>query len=84
MAAHHTLQGPPEAQGASEPHLASLQRSFSAEQDATLAKQAADKAWSPVAYLGTLLAGAASYPHLFICEGDGRIMQYMVVRSLRC
>ena len=27
---------------------------------------------------------AASYPHLFICEGDGRIMQYMVVRSLRC
>jgi len=26
----------------------------------------------------------ASYPHLFICEGDGRIMQYMVVRSLRC
>src|SRR5215471_8246915 len=31
-----------------------------------------------------LSAPTASYPHLFICEGDGRIMQYMVVRSLRC
>jgi hypothetical protein len=27
---------------------------------------------------------AASYPHLFIYGGAGRIMQYMVVRSLRC
>ena len=44
MAEHHTLPGPPEAQGAIAPHLASLTRSFIAEQYATLAKQAAAKA----------------------------------------
>jgi hypothetical protein len=31
-----------------------------------------------------LRPSAASYPHLFIYEGADRIMQYMVVRSLRC
>src|SRR5438105_1766214 len=38
MAEHHTLQVPPEAQGAIEHHLAYLKLSFIAEQYATLAK----------------------------------------------
>ena len=44
MAEHHNLQVPPEAQGAIEHHLAYLKLSFIAEQYATLAKQATDKA----------------------------------------
>ena len=51
MAEHHNPQVPPEVLGVIEHHLAYLKLSFIAEQYATVAKQAADKAWSHVDYL---------------------------------
>ncbi len=82
MAEHHTLQVPPEAQGAIEHHLAYLKLSFIAEQYATLAKQAADKAWSHVDYLGKLLEGEAGVRHDRATKSRIRLARFPVIKTL--
>jgi DNA replication protein DnaC len=82
MAEHHNLQVPPEAQGAIEHHLAYLKLSFIAEQYATLAKQAADKAWSHVDYLGKLLEGEAGVRHDRATKSRIRLARFPVIKTL--
>jgi len=82
MAEHHNLQGPPEAQGAIEHHLAYLKLSFIAEQYATLAKQAAAKAWSHVDYLGQLLEGEAGVRHDRATKSRIRLARFPVIKTL--
>src|SRR5438132_942287 len=76
MAEHHNLQVLPEAQGAIEHHLAYLKLSFIAEQYATLAKQAADTAWSHVDYLGKLLEGEAGVRHDRATKSRSRLARF--------
>jgi hypothetical protein len=59
MAEHNDLRVPPAQLGTVDHHLAYLKRAFIAEQYATLAKQAADKAWSHVDYRVRLMEGEA-------------------------
>jgi len=82
MAEHPTLQGPPEAQGAIEHHLAYLKLTFIAEQYATLAKQAADKAWSHVDYLGKLLEGEVDVRRDRATKSRIRLARFPVIKTL--
>jgi DNA replication protein DnaC len=82
MAEHHNLQVPPEAQGALEHHLAYRKLSFIAEQYATLAQQAADKAWSHVDYLGKLLEGEAGVRHDRATKSRIRLARFPVMKTL--
>jgi DNA replication protein DnaC len=82
MAEHNTLQVPPETLGAIEHHLAYLKLSFIAEQYATLAKQAADKAWSHVDYLAKLLEGEAGVRHDRATKSRIRLARFPVIKTL--
>ena len=82
MAEHHTLQVPPEALGAIEHHLAYLKLSFIAEQYASWAKQATDKAWSHVDYLAKLLEGEAGVRHDRATKSRIRLARFPVIKTL--
>jgi DNA replication protein DnaC len=68
--------------GVIEHHLASLQRSFIAEQYATLAKQAADKAWPQVDDLGTLLEGEVDVRRDRATESRMRLARFPGMKTL--
>ena len=82
MAEQNTLQGPPKGLGTIEHHLAYLKLSFIAEQYAPLAKQAADKAWSHVDYLATLLEGEVAVRRDRATQSRIRLARFPVIKTL--
>ena len=72
----------PEARDAIEHHLAYLKLSFIAEQYATLAKQAAHKAWSHVDYLATLLEGEVDARRDRATTSRIRLARFPVMKTL--
>jgi DNA replication protein DnaC len=82
MAEHNTRQVPPEGRGALEHHLAYLKLSYMAEQYATLATQAAQKEWSPVEYLATLLEGEVAWRRDRATKSRIRLARFPVIKTL--
>ena len=82
MAEHTNLPTPPERLGDVEAHLAYLKLPFSAAQYATLAKDAAHKAWSHVDYLARLLEGEAAMRRDRATKSRIRLARFPVIKTV--
>ena len=82
MTEHTDFPAPPERLGDGEAHLASLKLPCIAAQYATLATDAAHKAWSHVDYLATLLAGEADLRRDRAIKGRMRLARFPVIKTL--
>ena len=82
MAEHTNLPTPPERLGDVDAHLAYLKLPFIAAQDATLAKDAAHKAWSHVDYLARLLEGEAAMRRDRATKSRLRLARFPVINTV--
>jgi DNA replication protein DnaC len=82
MAEHTDLPAPPEWLGDIESHLAYLKLPCIAAQYATLAKDAAHKAWSHVDYLAKLLEGEADLRRDRATKGRIRLARFPVIKTV--
>jgi DNA replication protein DnaC len=78
----HDLQGPSEALGALERHLAYLKLGFIAEQYTAAAIQAAQHRWSHVDYLATLVEGEAHVRRDRATTSRIRLARFPVIKTL--
>src|SRR5262245_62531772 len=82
MAEHTDLPAPSERPGDIDAHLAYLKLSFIAAQYATLAQDAAHKAWSHVDYLAKLLAGEADLRRDRATKSRLRLARFPVIKTV--
>jgi DNA replication protein DnaC len=78
----HDLQGPAEALGALERHLAYLKLGFIAAQSTAAATQAAQHGWSHVDYLATLVEGEAHVRRDRATTSRIRLARFPVIKTL--
>jgi DNA replication protein DnaC len=82
MADHPNLPRPPERLSDVDAHLAYLKLPFIAAQYATLAKDAAHKAWSHVDYLARLLEGEADLRRDRATQSRLRLARFPVIKTV--
>jgi DNA replication protein DnaC len=82
MSVHTTMPESPTSLRDGEPHLTSLNLPCIAEQYAELAKLAAQKEWSHIDYLATLLEGEANLRHDRATQSRMRLARFPVIKPL--
>ena len=82
MSASHTTPPGPTPTSDVEPHLTYLQLAFIAQHYAPLATQAAQHAWSHVAYLARLLEGEANMRRDRATKSRIRLARFPVITTL--